>query len=291
MKRILLALGLCLLSAPAWSACAVTNLTVKDAAGSPVTALVPYADDGSGGSNCSPQIQIKQGGNVAAVTAGNALKTDASATTQPVSGTVTAAQATAANLNATVVGTGTFATQAAQSGTWNITNVSGTVSLPTGAATAANQATEISSLATIATNTGAAIPTQAVTVPIGGVTNDPCQYSTKTNAAIATSSGTVQLVAPSGSTQVYVCSVSLIAAATAVVNLVGGTGATCTTGTPVAALGSTTAASGMSLAANGGLTFGNGGATVVRTTTAGHGLCLIQSGTTALAGNITYVQQ
>src|SRR5262249_41530240 len=35
--------------------------------------------------NCSPQIQIKQGGNVAAVTAGSALKTDASATTQPVS--------------------------------------------------------------------------------------------------------------------------------------------------------------------------------------------------------------
>lgn len=60
-------------------------------------------------------------------------------TTQPVSGTVTAAQATAASLNATVVGTGTFATQAAQSGTWNITNVSGTVSLPTGASTAAKQ--------------------------------------------------------------------------------------------------------------------------------------------------------
>lgn len=35
---------------------------------------------------------------------------------------------------------------ATQSGTWNITNVSGTVSLPTGAATAANQSTEITSL-------------------------------------------------------------------------------------------------------------------------------------------------
>jgi hypothetical protein len=71
--------------------------------------------------------------------------------TVTVTGTVTAAQATASNLNATVVGTGTFAVQAtctnagtvavqaAQSGTWNITNVSGTVSLPTGAATAAKQ--------------------------------------------------------------------------------------------------------------------------------------------------------
>jgi hypothetical protein len=45
-------------------------------------------------------------------------------TTQPVSGTVAATQ----------------------SGTWNITNISGTVSLPTGAATAANQTTEITAL-------------------------------------------------------------------------------------------------------------------------------------------------
>lgn len=52
---------------------------------------------------------------------------------------VQVSQATAGNLNATVVGTGTFAVQAAQSGTWNITNVSGTVSLPTGASTAAKQ--------------------------------------------------------------------------------------------------------------------------------------------------------
>lgn len=35
---------------------------------------------------------------------------------------------------------------ASQSGTWNVTNVSGTVSLPTGAATSANQSTEITAL-------------------------------------------------------------------------------------------------------------------------------------------------
>lgn len=39
-------------------------------------------------------------------------------------------------------------------GKLNINNISGTISLPTGAATAANQATEISSLSTIASNTG-----------------------------------------------------------------------------------------------------------------------------------------
>jgi hypothetical protein len=60
---------------------------------------------------------INQGGNSATVTASNALKVDGSAVTQPVSGTVTAnagtgsftvAQATAANLNATVTANGNF---------------------------------------------------------------------------------------------------------------------------------------------------------------------------------------
>ena len=132
--------------------------------------------------------------------------------------------------------------------------------------------------------------TGAVSVNVANASTDPC-INTKTNFAWGNSSGTTQLVAPSGSTQVYVCSFSLIAGTAAVINLVGGTGATCTTGTPVAAIGSTTPASGMSLAANGGLTYGSGIGTVARTTTAGHGLCLIQSGTSALAGNITFVQQ
>lgn len=47
-----------------------------------------------------------------------------------------------ANNDVTVTGT----VAATQSGTWNINNVSGTVSLPTGAATSANQTTEITSL-------------------------------------------------------------------------------------------------------------------------------------------------
>lgn len=130
-----------------------------------------------------------------------------------------------------------------------------------------------------------------VVLPAAQVTADPCTLGTKTNFTFGASTGTIQIVAPSGSTQVYVCSMSLIAAATAVVSMVGGTGASCTTGTPVAALGSTTAASGMSLAANGGYTFGNGGGTAFRTTTAGHGMCIVQNGTTAIAGGGTFVQQ
>jgi hypothetical protein len=161
--------------------------------------------------------------------------------------------------------------------------------LPAGASTSANQTTEITALNSIVTNTAAPLPAGGSVV--GYTSNDPCTQATKVNVAIATSAGTFQAVVPSGVTQVYVCSFSLVAAAAAVVNLVGGTGATCTTGTPVALMGSTTPASGMSLAANGGLTFGNGGATVTRTTTGGHGVCLIQSGVIALAGSITYVQQ
>lgn len=47
-------------------------------------------------------------------------------------------QSTAANLNATVVGTGTFATQLTGA-TNNINNISGSITLPTGASTAAQQ--------------------------------------------------------------------------------------------------------------------------------------------------------
>lgn len=42
--------------------------------------------------------------------------------------------------------TGGTAVPASQSGTWNITNISGTITLPTGASTSSNQTTEITSL-------------------------------------------------------------------------------------------------------------------------------------------------
>lgn len=65
---------------------------------------------------------------------------------------------------------------ASQSGTWNITNVSGTVSLPTGAATAALQTTGNTSLATIAGDTTSidgkitACNTGAVVISSGTIT-------------------------------------------------------------------------------------------------------------------------
>ena len=52
-----------------------------------------------------------------------------------------------------------------------------------------------------------------------------------------------------------------------------------------------TAANGIPLAVNGGLTLGNGGGTVAATATNADYLCIFQSGTTLISGNLTYVQQ
>jgi hypothetical protein len=125
----------------------------------------------------------------------------------PVSGTVTAnagtgnftvTQATAANLNATVVGTGTFAVQAAQAGTWNIANVTGTVSLPTGAATSAAQTTGNTSLSNIDTK----IPAQSISglMPVDtlaalGVSRLVAMGASSTNIALTTTTRRVSIYA------------------------------------------------------------------------------------------------
>lgn len=77
----------------------------------------------------------------------------------------------------TVDNGGTFAVQAAQSGTWNITNISGTVSLPTGAATAAKQpalgtagtaSADVITVQGIASMTALKVDGSAVTQPVSG---------------------------------------------------------------------------------------------------------------------------
>lgn len=125
--------------------------------------------------------------------------------------------------------------------------------------------------------------------PASNWINDPCfGTNTKTNVPISTSNGSTQLVAGAATTNIYVCSFSLIAGAATVVNIIEGTGSTCATAT--ADLGSTTSTSGMSLAANGGLTLGNGGGTVIRTTNASASMCFLQSSTALVGGNLTYVR-
>jgi hypothetical protein len=82
--------------------------------------------------------RINDGTDTALVTAAGALVVDGSGSTQPVSGTVAATQ----------------------SGAWNITNVSGTVSLPTGASTSALQTTGNTSLNNIDTDLDVALSTR-----------------------------------------------------------------------------------------------------------------------------------
>lgn len=91
-----------------------------------------------------------------------------------------------------------------QSGTWNITNVSGTVSLPTGASTAANQSTGNTSLATIATNTtglagtvgtlGSTAPTTAQLAAGVGPTGNARGIATDTGGRLIPGQGVVASV-------------------------------------------------------------------------------------------------
>lgn len=134
------------------------------------------------------------------LTTAGALRVDGSGVTQPVSltsttitGSVTVAQATAGSLNATVVGTGTFAVQAAQSGTWNVTNISGTVSLPTGASTSALQPTNAAIASTTAGQTGHLI--------MGAVTTSAPTYTTAQSDPLSLTTAGALRVDGSGVTQ------------------------------------------------------------------------------------------
>lgn len=136
-----------------------------------------------------------------------------------------------------------------------------------------------------------------VTLPITQYSADPCTMhgdiigtATKSSVAISTTAGTTQLVGPLSLNQVYICSIFIQPSAAATVSIVGGLGGACTTGTPAAIAGSTTLANGIALTTSNGFIAGNGGATVMSTTTSGHGVCLEQVGTAQLSGYMTYVQ-
>lgn len=251
--------------------------------------------------------------------------------TQPVSGTVAVTQSTspwvvgqstAANLNATVVGTGTFSVQAAQSGTWNIgtlttiTNpvaVTGTffqVTQPV-SCTAANCAENVAQFggSNVVTGTGtggSGIPrvtisndsslaaNQSVNMSqIGGtaVVADPCQALAKVYTPInQAAAGPTTLVAGTSAKKTYICSMLIVTATAQNVNLVEGTGSNCSSVTS-GVLGGTTAATGPNLAANGGFAHGEGNAAVAATATNADNLCIIVSGSGQVSGHITTVSQ
>jgi hypothetical protein len=123
---------------------------------------------------------------------------------------------------------------------------------------------------------------------------DPCTYQLKTSFNINTASATTGLVAGVSAKKIYVCSIAVIAPSAVSVSLSEGSSTTCGTSNQAGVMGvatNGTAANGMALAANGGFTYGNGTGTVASTATAANAICLFQSGTAQLAGNLTYVQQ
>lgn len=141
--------------------------------------------------------------------------------------------------------------------------------------------------ATMSASSPVVIASNQSAVPVS--TADVCASTAKINLPISFQTTSItQLIALSGSTKIYVCSLSLIASIATVFSVTGGTGTNC--GTPAALIGTTSATHGLSLAANGGMTLGNGAGTVA-VTGAGSELCIVQSGAGDLVGNLTYVQQ
>lgn len=120
------------------------------------------------------------------------LSVDGSASTQPISGTVTAVQATGTNLH--VVTDATSTTAATQSGTWNINNVSGTVSLPTGAATEAT-------LAQLPLAQGSTTSGQSGPLSQGAVTTAAPSYTNAQTSPLSLTTAGALRVDSSGSTQ------------------------------------------------------------------------------------------
>ena len=139
------------------------------------------------------------------------------------------------------------------------------------------------------TNTPA-VTLAATSVTITNTPADPCSQAKKVNLPISqNTTPTNQIIAASGTTAIYICSLSLISASANTVSLSTGTGSNC--GTSLTALiGSVTPANSMSLAANGGLTLGGGLGTVAVTAASGE-VCLGLGSAAYVAGNLTYVQQ
>lgn len=118
---------------------------------------------------------------------------------------------------------------------------------------------------------------------------DPCSGNAKTTDPFSLTARGV-IVAAAASKKNYICSISVVAGAAEIFNVVEGTGTTCQTGT-AAIVGSTTAANGMSFAANGGAALIGGDAAVLSGKTANVDTCILPSGSNRLAGFVTYVQQ
>lgn len=164
-----------------------------------------------------------------------------------------------------------------------------------GVATAANQATEISSLATIAANssagtanTGSATPSSAIYLGGSSSGNLTGLVLADNSVSIAiTTATTTQLVALSSGKVIYVTGYDITVAAAQGFALVYGTGAACATGTTYLIGGSGNVPA---YAVNGGISKG-GAMGVILKTPASNALCAVTTAAASVAGSLQYTQQ
>jgi hypothetical protein len=308
MIRILLALVIALAPLQAWAASGATTVQANDA-GAVARTFNVFSSTGAVTGNLSWMNTVCDfttvttcatvdsghgltitGEGTAGTATGGVVTVQGVASMTPVLSTVS--QATAASLNATVVGTGTLATQVNGFTSWAGSTLGAIANY--GTSPGAVLVPGVNAFVTNANTNGQA--TMANSSPVTLASNqavaDPCTFQAKTNLPINTNStSSVQLIALSGSTSIYVCSLSLIAAGATTVAFTTGTGTACVTGN-AAVIGSTTAsiANSMALAANGGLTLGSGVGTIAKGAASSE-LCIILGSSVFVAGNLTYVQQ
>jgi hypothetical protein len=173
--------------------------------------------------------------------------------------TNTVTQATAANLNATVVGTGTFAVQAAQSGTWNV----GTVTTLTGITNALPAGTNL---------LGSIAESPQIATAYNGTTAATVKYASFSTS----SSGATTIVSAVGGQKVYVLRWSVSSNGGTNVNLQSHTTTSNCTGTRYLT----------QYASAGGAYCPLG----IMATTTGEALDVNNSNAIAISGEITYVQ-
>ena len=183
--------------------------------------------------------------------------------TQPVSWTsqtVTAAQATAANLLATVI---------PNDGSANMGTMANFGTSPTGVK---------------ALNVNASLALGTVMMAA-----NPCLLAIPTNAAInLTASG--KIITGTSAKTTYICSMDIVTATAQNIALVEGTGSTCGTSTAGIAGGTTAATNG--IGTNGGLTKGNGmGPVYIAGNATADDVCLLLSSSGQTSGSVQYVQR
>jgi hypothetical protein len=281
-----------------------------------------------GGSPWSMRLQDGSGATLAAVTAGNAVKTDGSAVTQPISAAslpLPTGASTSANQSTIIghvdgleglIGTtnttlstidgrvdglegvlGTTADAAATAGSTG--SLSAKQRLMTSLLDAIKTAVE--TIDNIVSGAGAAITslpnegqqTMANSISVAIASDqqvpDPCTFRAKSYAPINISSATTtQLAAASASNKLYVCAFHLVTNAANNVALVEDDTSACASPT-AGIVGGTTTGTGYILAANGGLTLGSGHGTVAVTAATNRYVCLITSAATQLTGGLSYV--